>query len=128
MAELGNLDQAVRVAAEQLAAAERARDAGRDAYNDGLDEIEESLNSWATANGLPVEKTTRKNVVSLRIADVVTIDLGHYQDHFDGYVAINTAGAYFHAAGGQVPVQALTGFISGILGTDTYKSSTNDQD
>ena len=93
---LNDLDGEVAAAAKALAAAEQQRvHAGRD-YNDGLDQLEEAITARATSKELSVEATTRKNVVSLNIANVVTVELG-YENGQTGFVALRTAGAHFYA-------------------------------
>ena len=111
---LNDLDGEVAAAAKALAAAEQQRvHAGRD-YNDGLDQLEEAIMAWATSKTLSVEAATRKNVVSLNIANVVTVELG-YEDGRTGFVALRTAGAHFYAPHGEVAPESLIGFVIGTL-------------
>ncbi|ETD32301.1 hypothetical protein [Williamsia sp. D3] len=113
-ARLNDLDGEVAAAAKALAAAEQQRaHAGRD-YNDGLDQLEEAITAWATSKELSVESTTRKNVVSLNIANLVTVELG-YENGRTGFVALRTAGAQFYAPHGEVAPESLIGFVIGTL-------------
>lgn len=115
MTDFDKLDHDVRIAAVGVAAAEHARAVKWEDYNEALGQLEDAVAEWASTKGLSVGVTERKNVVALRVADVVTIEFGRQEDELRGFIAIKTDGADFHADRGEVRAEVLIGFVIGAI-------------
>jgi len=99
--------EAQRAELDHRIAAERARQ--REVWNDGLSDIEAAVRAWASSADVPVAESSRKNVTSIHLGGLVTVQLGYEEGEWGRWLSVEAASgvtAVFGHDGKPVPPQA----------------------
>lgn len=133
----GDLDQLRRQRATLDAEIRRREATQQEDYNTQLDQLRDAVLAFVDEQGLPLEHGERKNVLSVSVNGVITIEFGHHSPDMGrrGFLAVSDSSSGMQAAfgghaelpGGLPTAAGLLGLIAGQLSVTSLNSANVSQ-